>query len=514
MPSGQCSHQTPLICATTTLAEYQETPTVAQAAPPPVHFWDLAVAHQVQFAKVARTAAALQASAIVAIPRDKWHLLEQSSALSASHKGVIPGCLETSFPRAHFLSGQPPARETLWRCADEGGFDATTLDETGTMLFFKGRFVWRGLAGPAQPINASWPEIQGPVDAALRMHQAEHPAVHDSLYLFQGKQVWAYQNGTLRDGYPRLIEQEFQGVPADLDAAVECHPWECAAGSILFFKGPAVLSYDLKTGELKRRVWPALANCSAALRWLERYYCFRGLHFLRFHPVTGEVPPQYPRDARDYFMRCPGRGHWHKINATLLALADRCSGRSFQAFSSDDSGRIYAFRGGHYFRLDSARDGWHSWTLSHNWPELEGEVDAAFSWEDKLHLIQGSRVAIYRTGQGFRLVEGYPRALQEELGVMEMDAAFTCPFSQHLYIIQGSHMRHVDLLQSPRQPGPPLPVPHAHVDGALCTAKGVFLFHGASVYHYPSLAKLLAAAAPAPAQNATAVFFGCPAVGG
>lgn len=38
--------------------------------------------------------------------------------------------------------------------------------------------------------------------------------------------------------------------------------------------------------------------------------------------------------------------------------------------------------------MDSTRDGWHSWPLSHNWPGLEGEVDAAFSWEDKLYLIQ------------------------------------------------------------------------------------------------------------------------------
>ncbi|KAJ6652328.1 hypothetical protein lerEdw1_012738 [Lerista edwardsae] len=527
----------------------------------------------------------------------------------------------------HPLAPQPSLNDTgtLWRCAGEDGFDATTLDETGAMLFFRGRFVWRGVAGPAEPINASWPEIQGPVDAALRIHQAEQPTAHDSLYLFQvlrggelaccggggvavlfstlsrpweertrpgvlgrrtwrtwsreggarpwacgaggrtcsllqGKRVWAYQRGTLRDGYPRLIAQEFRGVPADLDAAVECPPGECAAGSILFFKGPTVLSYELQTGELKRRLWPALANCSAALRWLERHYCFRGPHFLRFHPVTGEVPPHYPRDSRDYFMRCPGRGHWHKTNASLLVLADRCSGHPFQAFSSDDSGRIYAFRGGRYFRLDSSRDGWHSWALSHTWPELEGEVDAAFSWEDKLYLIQGRRegqtgavwlqlregpqgwlrlqlelaveetdpgcarrspevcwgscITIYRAGQGYRRVEGYPRALQEELGVVEADAAFTCPSSQDLYVIQGSHMRHVDLLQSPRRPGPALPIPHTHVDSALCSAKGVYLFHGASVHHYASLTKLRAATAPALAQNAAGVFFGCPAVAG
>ena len=72
--------------------------------------------------------------------------------------------------------------------------------------------------------------------------------------------------------------------------------------------GTVVYSYDLTTKELKQRSWPSVANCSAAVRWLGRYYCFQGIQFLRFDPVTGQVGANYPRDARDYFMRCPGRG--------------------------------------------------------------------------------------------------------------------------------------------------------------------------------------------------------------
>ncbi|XP_061485265.1 hemopexin isoform X2 [Rhineura floridana] len=339
----------------------------------------------------------------------------------------------------HHLASQPPLNdtETVQRCADEEGFDAVTLDERGTMLFFKGEFVWKGFNGAAEPINATWPEIQGPVDAALRIHHLSHPVAHDNVFLFQGKWVWAYAQGKLRPGYPRLIQEEFKGVPGDLDAAVECHPKECMAETVLFFRGPVVFSYDLATNALKQRSWPAVANCSAAIRWLECYYCFQGIRFVRFNPATGEVPPNYPRDARDYFMRCPGRGHGHAThaNATLRAIVDPCSGQPFQALSSDDSGRIYAFRGGQYFRVDSARDGWHSWPLSHTWKGLEGEVDAAFSWEDKLHLIQGSEVTIYRAGPGYSRMEGYPRFLKGELGLVEADAAFTCPHSKDVYII-------------------------------------------------------------------------------
>ncbi|XP_060086480.1 hemopexin [Heteronotia binoei] len=409
----------------------------------------------------------------------------------------------------HHLGPAGPLNDTdlLQRCADEGGFDAATLDEAGTMLFFKGGLVWKGFNSPAEPINASWPQIQGPVDAALRIHHLARRDAHDSVYLFQGKRVWAYAHGQLRDGYPRLIAEEFQGVPSDLDAAVECHPKECAAETVLFFKGPQVLSYDLQTGVLKKRAWPAVASCSAALRWIERYYCFQGIRFLRFDPITGTVPPRYPLDARDYFMRCPGRGHGQ--DARRNTTYDRCSGQPFQAFSSDDSGRIYAFREGLYFRVDSHRDGWHAWALNHTWHDLQGKVDAAFSWDDKLYLIQGSQVTIYRSKGGYSRVEGYPRPLREELGITDgVDAAFTCPHSKDLYLIQGGALRQVDL--ELRSPGPAGPIPHAQVDGALCTSDGVRLFHGSRFYHYASVKELQEAARPAGAQDTAAGFLKCP----
>uniref|UniRef100_A0A8C6XAL6 Hemopexin n=1 Tax=Naja naja TaxID=35670 RepID=A0A8C6XAL6_NAJNA len=384
----------------------------------------------------------------------------------------------------------------IQRCADEEGFDAVTLDEAGTMVFFKGSSVWKGFTGTAEPIEDSWPEIQGPVDAALRIHYHDHPeGLHDNVLLFQ----------VLRPGYPKLIEQEFPGIPADLDAAVECHPKECPSETIVFFQGEKdslVFSYDLRTKAVKQRSWPAVSNCTAAVRWLERYYCFQGIRFLRFDPLRGDVPPTYPRDARDYFMRCPGRGHGRESqkNATLRGILDACSGRPFPAFSSDDPGRIYAFRGGHYFRVDSVRDGLHAWLLNHTWSGLEGEVDAAFSWADKLYFIQGSQVTIYRSEHGYSQVEGYPRPLVEELGVSKADAAFTCPHSSVLHIIQG---------QSPRSPGPPQLLPHPHVDSAICTSKGVFLFVGADFHQYQDMAQLSTATVSAPAQNTAAVFFRC-----
>lgn len=54
------------------------------------------------------------------------------------------------------------------------------------MVFFKGSSVWKGFTGAAEPIEDSWPEIQGPVDAALRIHYHDHPdGLHDNVLLFQ-----------------------------------------------------------------------------------------------------------------------------------------------------------------------------------------------------------------------------------------------------------------------------------------------------------------------------------------
>uniref|UniRef100_A0A8C9LCS9 Hemopexin n=1 Tax=Pavo cristatus TaxID=9049 RepID=A0A8C9LCS9_PAVCR len=273
------------------------------------------------------------------------------------------------------------------------------------------------------PSPWGWPELRA---AGLKLRGS-----------LQGEKVWSYAGGQLRPGFPRRIGDEFPGVPGDLDAAVECHPEECGGETVLFFKGDKVFSFDLELRVTKERPWLDVGPCDAALRWLERYYCLQGTQFHRFKPLTGEALPGYPRDLRDYFIPCPGRGHGHG-NASWGSAGDRCSGQPFQAITSDDSGRIYAFRGGLSFRLDSWRDGWHAWPQAHGWPGLEGDVDAAFSWDKHMYLIQGSQVFIYVSGRGgHQQVEGYPRALQEELGVPKADAAFTCPGSAELYVITG-----------------------------------------------------------------------------
>uniref|UniRef100_A0A673TUL3 Hemopexin n=1 Tax=Suricata suricatta TaxID=37032 RepID=A0A673TUL3_SURSU len=190
-------------------------------------------------------------------------------------------------------------------CSDGWSFDATTLDEHGAMLFFKGEFMWKSHSWVRELISERWKNFTSSVDAAFRRG-------HNSVFLIKGDKVWVYPPEKKEKGYPKLLQEEFPGIPSPVDAAVECHRGECQDEGVLFFQGNHTWFWDLTTGTTKERSWPAVGNCSSALRWLSRYYCFRGNQFLRFNPVTGEVLPKYPLDVRDYFIPCPGRGHGHR----------------------------------------------------------------------------------------------------------------------------------------------------------------------------------------------------------
>ncbi|KAM9659769.1 hemopexin [Trichechus inunguis] len=420
--------------------------------------------------------------------------------------------------------------DVLERCSDGWGPDATTLDDSGAMLFFEGDFVWKSHKWARELISQQWQNFTGPVDAAFRHG-------HDSVFLIKGDKVWVYPPKKKEKGYPKLLQDEFPGIPSPLDAAVECHLGECQHEGVLFFQGNRKWFWDFATRSKKERSWPDVGNCSSALRWIGRYYCFQGNQFLRFNPVTGKVPLRYPLDARDYFMPCPGRGHGpgHRNgtdhgNGTYPGQGNRpghCSpDLVLSALLSDIHGATYAFSGSHYWRLDTSRDGWHSWPIAHQWPQGPSTVDAAFSWEDKLYLVQGTQVYIFLTKGGYTLVNDYPKRLEKELGsphgisLDAVDAAFTCPGSSHLHIMAGRRLWWLDLKLGAQGIWTELPWPHEKVDGALCVEKSLglnscsangpslYLIHGPNVYCYSDVDKLNAAKA-LPKPQSVASLLGC-----
>ncbi|XP_078099726.1 hemopexin [Sander vitreus] len=388
-------------------------------------------------------------------------------------------------------------------------FDAITPDEKGNMLFFKGSHLWTGYRGPAQPSNESFKELDdlhniGHVDAAFRMHNPENPDDHDHIYFFHDDKVFSYYNHTLEDGYPKEIQEDFPGVPTHLDAAVECPKGECIADSVLFFKGNDVHIYDVSTKIVKTKTWSHLPVCTSATRWLEHYYCFHGHNFTRFHPVSGEVSGDYPKDARRYFMTCPNFGHGGHYKVL------KCSEAKIDAITTDDAGKSYIFAGPIYMRLDTHREGLHAFPITKAWKEVTSGVDAVFFYTNKIYLIKGDQVYIYKTAAHYTLIAGYPKTLKEELGIEgHVDAAFVCPNEHTVHVIQGQKMHAVDLSATPRAVTQVLPMPLSDIDAARCSAKGINVFKGSQYYNYESPTILaLSRIAPLP-QNITKAMIGC-----
>ncbi|XP_066517504.1 hemopexin [Hoplias malabaricus] len=364
-------------------------------------------------------------------------------------------------------------------------FDAIVPDEKGNTFFFKGDHVWKGFSGPAEHANITFKELDdyhhlGHVDAAFRMHNKDGDAQkdHDHIFFFLDDKVFSYYNSTLEDGFPMEIQQVFPEVPSRLDAAVECPKGECTTDSVLFFKGDEVYSFDIKTKTVKKKVWSHLPNCTSAFRWLQHHYCFHGNNFTRFDPVSGKVEGSYPKDARHYFMRCPNFGH---------GAGHRKPPCKLDAISTDDTGKSYAFTGNTYIRLDTHRDGTHHFPITRLWKEISGKLDAVFAYGDKLYMIQGSQIYIYKSATPYTLIEGYPKPLKEELGIEgPVKAAFLCANQHVVHVIKGQKMIEIDLAATPRAVKTELPIPITDVDAAICDDDGVKVFVDSQYYVYQS----------------------------
>uniref|UniRef100_A0AAY4F056 Hemopexin n=1 Tax=Denticeps clupeoides TaxID=299321 RepID=A0AAY4F056_9TELE len=352
-------------------------------------------------------------------------------------------------------------------------FDAIAPDEKGTSYFFKGDHLWVGFSGPAELSNGTFKDLDeyhhlGHVDAAFRMHNKKDSGDHDHIYLFLNDKVFSYYKHSLEKGFPLEIQQQFPGVPSHLDAAVECPAGECVTDAVLFFKGKDVYHFDIATKMVKKKAWDHLPNCTSAFRWLEHYYCFHGHHFTRFHPVTGEVGENYPKDARHYF----------------IGKKEPCSAVHLDAITADDTGKRYAFRGEmfktiikKYICINLMGQGHQDVT----------QIKFNQNFERIFSPSQGNQVYIYKADAHYTLIDGYPKPLKDELGVQgPVDAAFMCEGEPTVFLIQGQKMFSVDLNATPRSVKREVSLPFTKVDAAECGADGVRVFVGSKYYKYES----------------------------
>ena len=75
-------------------------------------------------------------------------------------------------------------------------------------------------------ISDNWPGLPGHIDAAFTYRNGK-------TYFFKGSQYWRFVDTKMDDDYPKLISEGFRGIPDNVDAAFV---WS-GNGKIYFFKG-------------------------------------------------------------------------------------------------------------------------------------------------------------------------------------------------------------------------------------------------------------------------------------
>lgn len=73
----------------------------------------------------------------------------------------------------------------------------------------------------------------------------------------------------------------------------------------------------MKTKKVDEKEFKSMPNCTGAFRYMDHYYCFHGHQFSKFDPITGEVHGKYPKETRDYFMRCSHFGKSYKCGKDI-----------------------------------------------------------------------------------------------------------------------------------------------------------------------------------------------------
>ncbi|XP_041055113.1 collagenase 3-like [Carcharodon carcharias] len=182
---------------------------------------------------------------------------------------------------------RPPPSKTPDKCDPALSFDAVA-SLRGEMMFFKDRFFWRKhpqLSEVALTLLKSlWPKIPTGIDAAYenlkrdflvvikgnkywaingydimpgypkqiyrfgiprsvrKIDAAVHIRETSKTLFFAGDEYWSYDEGkqAMDEGFPRLIADDWPGLPPRVDAAFEEH------GSIYFFSGPVHFLFNIR----------------------------------------------------------------------------------------------------------------------------------------------------------------------------------------------------------------------------------------------------------------------------
>lgn len=190
--------------------------------------------------------------------------------------------------------------------------DAITMTKDSSVYAFSGRYYWRigdaGIdRGYPRLISQDWQGLPDNLDSAVTWRE------EGRTYFFKGDQYWRFTNMRAEPGYPRDMRMGFPGIPTPIDAAFV---WS-GNGKLYFVKGRQYWQFITDGGENENPIPPGYPKSTsiwhgvpqpieAAFEWRNRKtYFFSGSEYSAFEDKDFNVnEAKYPRDTLKYWFGC------------------------------------------------------------------------------------------------------------------------------------------------------------------------------------------------------------------
>ena len=212
---------------------------------------------------------------------------------------------------------------------------------------------------PYSPAHIGWEAFLDKIDGGL------HSFKNDKIYMFESKYYVRYSSGFALDaGYPKPIQGNWPGFPANFADGIDDAVWSQPNQRIYFFKGSDYVRVDPNNGWIVEPGypkpiagnWPGFpaefaAGIDAAVyaKPIQKLYFFKGSQYIRVDPANGwNVDPGYPK---------PIAGNWPGFPVDFAGGVDAAEWADFNQ-------RIYFFKGTRYIRVNPA----NSWNVDGGYP--------------------------------------------------------------------------------------------------------------------------------------------------
>ncbi|KAK7582320.1 hypothetical protein V9T40_013765 [Parthenolecanium corni] len=159
------------------------------------------------------------------------------------------------------------------------------------------------MEGYPRLIQEDWAGLPTYLDAAF--------AYKDEIHFFKGSKYWKFTtNKIMKDGYPRYIRDGFPGIPDDIDGAT---PWG-KHGYIYFFKGCYYWRYEPNCEHQVKKNYPKLISevwegvpdniDDAILHTNGILHVLKGVRYYRFNDAKLKIEDGYPTLSAPMWFGC------------------------------------------------------------------------------------------------------------------------------------------------------------------------------------------------------------------